>query len=563
MTNAVDQISYSQMTSPRPDETSLRATYGELFERFDAASSKDDRKNVLMDWDQERRHFQTWSALARLQFAQDTADESAKSEREYADELSAVVTELDVELKRRFLEAGRDVAEEIGDHAFELWTSDITAFQPEIREETVAESKRSADYTELISSADLEFRGESYNISGITKFLSDSDRQTRYEASKVVWSFFEENGAEIDTIYDDLVKLRHTKAKKLGFENFVGLGYREMQRVDYDAEDVERFRAQVRDEIVPLCTKLREEQAQRLGVDKLMQWDESVHDLSGNPKPEDDVDTVVKAGIEMFDQMDPELSSFFRMMVDRELLDLDTRKGKAGGGFCTSFSDYDVPFIFANFNGTKHDVEVVTHEIGHAFQCWSSRHQKPLDYLWPTLESCEIHSMSLEFLCWPHMELFFGDDADRFRRIHLIESLLFLPYGCAVDHFQHLVYANPDATPEERHGFWQEMEATYLPHRDWGDLAYPAKGARWQRQGHIFGAPFYYIDYVLAMTCALQYWDKMQSDMDGAMKSYVALCKRGGEAPFQELARAAGVISPFEDGCLSNVVARATEWLDV
>jgi M3 family oligoendopeptidase len=330
-----------------------------------------------------------------------------------------------------------------------------------------------------------------------------------------------------------------------------------MKRVDYDRSDVERLRAEVREHVVPLGLELHRRQAATLKIDKVMAWDEPMLDLSGNPAPAGDHDWMLARATEMFDAMGEGLGDFFRLMNEGGFLDLKSRKGKAGGGFCTSFPTHGMPFVFANFNGTKGDVEVFTHEMGHAFQGYSSRGQALSDYLWPTLESCEIHSMSLEFLTMPHMERFFGDDAERFRRIHLTESLLFLPYGCAVDHFQHEIYARPEMTPAERHAVWREMERTYLPWRDWGDLAHPGKGGRWQVQRHVYLSPFYYVDYVLAQTCALQFWARAESDPSGAMKDYVALCKRGGEAPFQALARSAGLTSPFDAGCLAGVVARA------
>ena len=192
------------------------------------------------------------------------------------------------------------------------------------------------------------------------------------------------------------------------------------------------------------------------------------------------------------------------------------------------------------------------------------RENFPIDYLWPTAEACEIHSMGLEFLTWPQMDRFFGSgDGDRFRAIHLEESLLFLPYGVAIDHFQHKVYENPDATPAERHAMWQEMERTYLPWRDYGDLARPGEGGFWQVQLHVYRYPFYYIDYTLAQTCALQFWKRSEEDFAEAMEAYVALCRRGGEAPFQELVKGAGLISPFEPGCLSDVVTHARERMGV
>jgi M3 family oligoendopeptidase len=329
-----------------------------------------------------------------------------------------------------------------------------------------------------------------------------------------------------------------------------------MCRVDYDRDDVEHLRAAVREHVVPFAAELRARQAVTLGVEHLRAWDQPVHDKAGNPSPLGDHDWMVARGREMFDDMEP-LGPFFRRMEAGGFLDLADRKGKAGGGFCTGFASYGMPFVFANFNGTKHDVEVFTHEMGHAFQAYQSRHQPLSDYLWPTMESGEIHSMSLEFLTWPHMERFFGDDAERFRRLHLTAALTFLPYGTAVDHFQHEIYARPDLTAHARHELWRQMERTYLPWRDWDDLAYPARGAAWQPLLHVYAMPFYFIDYVLAQVCALQFWSRALTDRDAVLADYVALCTRGGSAPFGELTRSAGLASPFEEGCLTAVVDQA------
>jgi M3 family oligoendopeptidase len=267
--------------------------------------------------------------------------------------------------------------------------------------------------------------------------------------------------------------------------------------------------------------------------------------------------------IEAFADLDPRLGDFARMMDGNELTDLVTRAGKAGGGYCMKLATYGVPFIFTNFNGTKGDITVLMHELGHAFQGYSSRNKPVIDYLSPTSEAAEVHSMSLEYLTWPFMERFFGDGAQTYRDGHLSEALLFLPYGVAVDHFQHLVYERPNATPAERHAMWQSMEKRYLPWRTYGDLERPAQGAFWQSQLHIYRAPFYYIDYTLALCCALQMWASAYDDTAGTLERYVALCARGGEAAFRNLVTGAGLTSPFEPGALSRVVARAKDVLAV
>jgi M3 family oligoendopeptidase len=449
------------------------------------------------------------------------------------------------------------VERKFGPQAFALWDADVLAFDPAIIDDLVREANLQAEYNELTAGAKLQFRGQTYNLSGIVKFREDADRQTRHDSETVRWQWYADNRPQLDRIYGDLVRLRHEMAKKLGFADYIGLGYKRMKRVDYSQADVEQFRAEVREHLVPLAVELRKQQGTKLGVDKLMFWDDAVHDPAGNPAPHGEHDWMVERATRMFDSMGKDLGDFFRLMVQSKLTDLKNREGKAGGGFCTSFPSYGLPFIFANFNGTKHDVEVFTHEMGHAYQGYQSRNQPLVDYLWPTYESCEIHSMGLEFLTWPHMDQFFEQDAERFRRVHLTQGLLFIPYGVAVDHFQHLVYARPDATPAERHAMWQEMERMYLPWRDYGDLPHVASGGFWQFQRHIYLSPFYYIDYTLAQTCALQLWVRSQKDPAGTLAAYNALCARGGEAPFQELARSAGLVSPFQKGCLKSVVEQA------
>jgi M3 family oligoendopeptidase len=264
----------------------------------------------------------------------------------------------------------------------------------------------------------------------------------------------------------------------------------------------------------------------------------------------------------MYDDMSPETSAFFRFMLEHELMDLASKKGKAGGGYCTYFPDYRSPYIFANFNGTTGDVDVLTHEIGHAFQMYVSRDFEVPEYYGPTLEACEIHSMSMEFFAWPWAELFFKEDADKYRFTHLSDALLFIPYGVSVDEFQHFVYEHPEATPAERKRAWRDIERAYLPHRQYEGNEYLERGGFWHQQGHIFNAPFYYIDYTLAQICALQFWKRAEEDRTKAWADYLHLCKLGGSLSFTELVREAGLRSPFEDGCVESVIGHIERSLD-
>jgi M3 family oligoendopeptidase len=561
------QLNFHDFEVPTPTYDDVAGEHKRFRGDLAAAADAEAAERVVLEWDALRRRLDTWGALVHLRFNQDTTNAEYKAAREYCDQLSPRIQDLDVQLKRLLLDSPLRpaLAERIGTLAFELWEVDVLAFDPAIQDDLVAESELEARYGELCGAAQFEFRGETCNLSEITKYLQDADRELRHDADRVRWQWCADNGDALDGIFDEQVRLRTKMAQKLGFDNFIGLAYKRMSRIDYGQEDVERFRAGVREHIVPLGEAIHREQAELLGFpyEELREWDEQIFDPAGNPKPQGDHDWMIGRAQQMFDDLGGGLDDFFRMMVDADLLDLKNRQGKAPGGFCTSFPIYGAPYIFANFNGTKGDVEVFTHEMGHAFQCYMSRDKPLCEYLWPTYESCEIHSMSLEFLTHPQMELFFGDGAERFRRIHLIQSLTLISYIVAVDHFQHLVYAQPAATPDERHGMWLAMERTYLPWRNYGDLAWPAKGGRWQLQRHLYLNPFYYIDYGLAQTCALQFWVRSRQDPAAALADYVALCRRGGEAAFRTLAKSAGLKSPFEPDCLSEVVEQARDVLGV
>ena len=557
-----DAPQFDRIAEPRPTLDGLTLAYAAIR----AALDRGDRGAALTDWDALRRGYDTWSALVHLRFAQDTTDPVAKADRDYADALSPEAADLEVALKRRLLaDADRaGIAALVGEHALRLWDTDITTFDPAIKPDLEEEARFSARYTELLASARLEIDGKTVNLAGLGPYAEDPDRTVRHEAERVRWQFFESHASAMDEIYDRLVKLRHGMAVKLGFSTYTPLGYRRLRRVDYGPDDVAKYRDQVVRHVVPLVGRMMEARRAENGWDRLRYWDEALVDPAGNPKPVGDHDMLLDAAAAMFDGMDDRLAAFYRLMRHGGFMDLNNRPGKAGGGFCTSFPSEGVPFIFANFNGTHHDIGVFTHEMGHAFQNWESRGLDGVDYLWPTMEAAEINSMGLEFLAYPRIGKLVGEDAaDRFRRMHLTGALAFLPYGVCVDHFQHEVYATPDASPADRHAMWARLEKIYLPWADYGDLSFLAKGGRWQAKSHIFGSPFYYIDYTLAQCCAMQLWVKSRRDYGAAMEAYVALCGRGGSAPFQELVRSAGLVSPFADGALEDVVREAASVLGV
>ncbi|MBE7005061.1 MAG: M3 family oligoendopeptidase, partial [Ruminococcaceae bacterium] len=279
--------------------------------------------------------------------------------------------------------------------------------------------------------------------------------------------------------------------------------------------------------------------------------------------PQGTADDILAAGREMYHALSPETSEFIDHMYENELLDVLSKEGKAPGGYCTSIYDYRSPFIFSNFNGTAGDVDVLTHEAGHAFEAFRAMKKGYIhQQIWPTMEACEIHSMSMEFLTAPYHHLFFGDMTRKYERAHCEESLTFIPYGCMVDEFQYVMYTQPGLTPEQRNGVWLELEKKYRPWIDFGDLPFYGRGAGWQRQTHIYGSPLYYIDYCMAQTVAFQFWMASLTDREDAWKRYLALTDRGGTATFEDLVHGAGLKVPYDPGCMKEVGEAVGKWLE-
>ena len=538
---------------PTPSPGSLATGYGLIDGLLDGG----DRAGALAAWDALRRDYGSWATLARLRFQQDTTDVAAEAAREAADGLDAVVAGHDSALKRRLLaDPDRDgLVAAAGAHAVRLWETDVGTFDPAIAARLVEEAGLAARYTALTSSARFEVEGREVNLPGLAPFAESLDRDVRHRAARAQWKFFAEHGAEFDALFDELVRLRDGMARDLGDASFTALGYRRMRRLDYGPADVARYRDDIVAHVVPLVARLMEERRLEHGWERLWAWDLPLVDPAGNPKPVSGRDMLVAAAQEAFDRTDPRLGDLHRTMEAGGFLDLETRPDKAPGGFCEAFATTGMPVIFANFTGTQDDIRVLVHEMGHAAQMHGSRTQPCFDYLSPTSEAAEVNSMALEMLVLPHAELLVEQGmADRFRRVQLV-SLLGLMCLCALgDHFQHEVYARPEASPAERHAMWHRLERRYAPWLDWGNLAYPAAGGAWQPVLHFFLLPFYFIDYALAQCCALQFWMRARHDERGAMDDYMALCARGGSAPFHELIQSAGLRSPFEPGALAECV---------
>jgi len=560
----VEQMKFSEYKYERPDLVSLGKEFDELLHKFSNAKSFEEQNEAIEEINRIRSYIETMATLVSIRHSINTEDEFYAKEKDFIDENMPIYQNMVIKYYKALIDSKfrADLEKTWGSQIFRLAELQIKTFSEEIMEDLVKENKLVTEYEKLIASAKLEFEGEIRNLSQMAPFMESKDRDMRRRATQKYVSFFEENESEFDRIYDEMVKVRTRMAKKLGYKNFVEMGYARMSRSDYDAKMVANYRKQVYEDLVPIVVELKERQRRRLGLDDFKFYDESLEFLSGNAKPKGDPEWILNNGKRMYKELSKETDEFFTFMTERELMDLVSKKGKMSGGYCTYIPDYKSPFIFSNFNGTSGDVDVLTHEAGHAFQVYMSRDYKLPEYTFPTLEACEIHSMSMEFITWPWMELFFEDEAEKYKFSHLSGAVNFIPYGVTVDEFQHYIYSNPDATPEERKAKWREIEKKYLPFRDYDDLDLYNRGGYWFRQGHIFGNPFYYIDYTLAQVCAFQFWIKMQENREKGWEDYLRLCKAGGSKSFLELVEVANLKNPFADGTIKETMKPIKEWLD-
>lgn len=548
--------SFNEMPYERPDFEAFKKQLTFLIADFKQATSAEEQIRIMEEINNARNEFDSLGTLVSIRNSIDTANEFYDNEKNYWDEIGPLVTDIITEYYIALANSQfrLDLEAKWGKQLFRIAELSAKCFSPDIIEDLQQENALCTEYQKLLASAKIMFDGEERNLAGMTPYLQSTDRVTRISANKAKWEFFTEHREQLDSIYDKLVHLRHDMAVRLGFKNFVELGYARMLRSDYDSNMVSRYRDSVLKYIVPVTQELRKRQAHRLDVEKLAFYDESLQFKSGNPTPKGGPEWIVEQAKVMYSEMSPETNEFFSFLCEHQLMDLINRPTKAGGGYCTMINKYKAPFIFSNFNGTAHDVDVLTHEAGHAFQGYMSRNLGVNEYYFPTYEACEIHSMSMEFFAWKWIKSFFKEDEDKYQFTHLSGALLFLPYGVTVDEFQHWVYENPTATPAERRSMWLTIEKKYMPHRDYSGFEYLEQGGIWQQQRHIYESPFYYIDYTLAQICALQFWVRTKTDMEGAWKDYVRLCSAGGSQSFLELVEYANLHSPFEEESFTSII---------
>lgn len=548
----------------RPDCEAFQKLAEDNAEKIKNAVSYSEAKKVFLEFDKAESEFFDMGNIAYIRHTIDTSDEFYDKENEFLNEktpelMPSLLAFSNAVYDSRFKP---DFVAEFGEQMF----AEIELRRKSFSEKNIPllqkEAKLCNEYEKIIASADILFDGKHLNLYGIMSYFENPDRNVRHDAYKAYSKFYESNEENFERIWDELIKVRTEMGKNLGFENYIPLGYMNQGRTDYDEKDVAAFREQVREELVPFCAKLYEAQAKRIGVDKVKAYDEAYLFNDGNAVPVGDDDFLIEQAREMYHDMSKETGEFVDFMLGHDLLDVKNKPKKASTGYMTGLNSIKAPFVFSCFNHTTGDVQVLTHEFGHAFAGYMAMRNQPVStYYSESTDIAENHSMSMEQFAYPYAEKFFGDKADKFRFSHLQEALTFVPFGVAVDEYQHIVYANPELTPKQRTAEWKKLEEKYMPWREYDDIDFFAKGGWWYHKIHIFLYPFYYINYTLTTMGAMEFKKKMHEDKESAWKDYLNLCKVGGSLGYKETLKYANLSLPFEKGSVKRAVSYAEDIL--
>jgi M3 family oligoendopeptidase len=554
----------NEMRYTRPNMENFKQKFSELLEKFDHANTFEIQDNLFLVMNQMRFEYEAMEQLAYLRHMINLNDEEYKVEQAFFDKVSSIYQGLVTEFYHAILYSPfrEKLENRWGSQIFKLAELKVKIYSDEISEELQQEKKLIGNYFALLGKAEVEFNGEKISLFQLNRYTISKNRSVRKQAYETIFSYYSEHEHELDDLFDQLIKVRTSIAGKLGYESFTQLGYERLGRSDYSPENVRIYRDQVKQYGVPFISKLRKKQRARIGVQKLKYYDERVHFKTGAPKLLGDTDEVLKKALRMFSELSPETKEFFEYMVSHGYMDLISEKGKRGGAFATFIGTEKAPFIFTNLVGTPNDVRVLAHEAGHAFQFYMSRNTQIPEYISPTYDAAEIHSFTMERFVWPWMELFFGEEAEKYKFNHLTEAFILMPWANAVDEFQHYLYDNPSATKEDRKSKWREIERIYMPEKDYDGNKFLERGGSFYQISHLFETPFYFIDYDLAHNCAVQLWIRYNKNREEGWNDFLNICRVGGSESLVEIVKRARLLSPFEEGSLQYIIEYVNRWIE-
>lgn len=559
-------MKFNEMTYTRPDIDALLARCRELAAKAAAAPDGDALVRLYYEQSEAFAEYNTAANLANIHYTCDTRDAYWKAEQDFFDANGPAVTNASVEISRAFLANPHvdALTEKFGTTCVAGMKNAVLSMDDRTVELQQQFNALVSRYQQIYGGALVELDGKQLTIPQLGPYKEDLDPAVRRAAYEAEASYFDAHRAELDELYGQIVQNLNAQARVMGYHDYSELSYVRMNRIGYGPEEIRKFRNQVANDVVPQLQKVMALRAKRTGIAHPAFTDLPILFRDGNPKPIPGYKARMDAARTMYHELSPETAEFIDFMQDNELFDVESRPGKMSGGYMTSLPSYKAPFIFANWNDTSGDVDVLTHECGHAFEGYVAERDPaiPADLECPGMESAEIHSMAMEFLTAPWHHLLFGKDTDKYALLHAEDSFVFLAYGCEVDEFQHIMYQNPDLTPDERNAEWLKLEKKYRPWIDFDNLPFYGRGAGWQRQLHIYECPFYYIDYCLSTMAALQFFLLSLTDHKDAWERYLRLVRRAGTASYTELLETAGLKVPFEEGSIKGIAQQMTDWLE-
>lgn len=561
----MSDFKFSTLEYHRPDRNELEAFADQMADAIAKAESYEQLKALMKENEETNQKLFTLQSIAFIRHTLNTKDAFYEKEDEYFNEMIPAVLPKLLAVNEAMMNSPfrNDIEKEYGTQYFVQMEHQKKSFCEENIPLMQREEKLTSEYQKIMAGAEIEFDGGTRNLYGIQKYFEHKDRTVRAAAVKAYSDFYHDHEKRLEEIWEELITIRNEMGRNLGYENFIPVGYMRQKRTDYGMEEVASFREQVKEVLVPFCQKLCEAQARRLGVEELKFYDEKCIFPDGNAVPAGDDDFMVARAREMYHELSPETGEFIDFMIEHELMDLKNKPGKASTGYMTGLDTYQAPFVFSCFNQTIFDMQVLTHELGHAFAGYMAMRSQPVsDFYSVSTDIAEIHSMSMEQFSYPFAERFFGESADKFRFAHLQEALTFVPFGVAVDEFQHICYANPKLTPKERMLQWKKLEEIYMPWRKYDADSFFDRGGYWYHKLHIFLYPFYYINYTLTTMGAMEFKRKEARDHDKAWQDYLKLCKCGGSMSYLETLRYANLSNPFEAGSVEKAVLVAKEELE-
>ena len=547
----------------KPDMDRIITSYEKLLTDLNKAKTIDKQLNIIEKINEIRDDFFSMEWLSCINYFLNVTDKYFIEQEAFFAKNKPIMENLKLKYYQALLASPfkEELKEKIGNKVFQIADLEVRLLSNETNEQVASEKKLTNKYSDLTTSIKVNFDNQEMSLTKLNKYIVSDDQKVRIDANNIKKEALLVKEQEIDKILSDLIEVRTSLAHKLGFNSYTEVGYIKMRRLGYDVNDITKFRQNIAKYVVPFVLKLKEKQRQELGVEKLKYYDNPILFKDGNPVPLGDSKFLVNQALKMYKKISPEIYNTFKMMVDKELMDLDIKPNKFNIGITTYIPKYQVPIFISNFNNTSYDVCVLIHEFGHSFQLFSSRHLKYYENWWPTFDTCEIHSQGMELLTLPYMNYFF-DTPQKYVYEKLFTTCSDFCFQCLVDEFQHEIYDHPNWTNFERKKCWQKLDKIYRPWMDYSDNEYLNNGNGYQLISHIFQNPFYYIDYALSNSVALQLYLLSLDNVNKGWDKYIQLCKLGGKYTFLEIINKNNLKSPFDDNYFKEIVEKFNDYLN-